>query len=121
MSDTRRYNLRIDSSVADFYDELARSRGLKTPVLFREILTNAMHTIAIKTQVDRVEELIDDFEARINKKIDAMDDNSKFYEHFGTMYLLLMWLAREGKISESDLRTVLNNGKRIGTDLKENK
>lgn len=121
MSDTRRYNLRMDSSVADFYDELAQSQGLKTPVLFREILTSHMHTIAIKTQVDRFENLIDDFEARINNKIDAMDDNSKFYEHFGTVYMLLMWLVKEGRISEADLRIVLNRGREVGKQIYESK
>jgi hypothetical protein len=121
MSDTRRYNLRMDSSVADFYDELAQSQGLKTPVLFREILTNHMHTIAIKTQVDRFENLIEDFEVRLNKKIDSMNNNSKFHEHFGTIYMLLMWMAREAKISEADLRMVLASGRRIARELNENK
>jgi hypothetical protein len=113
------YAVRLDPQVAEYYEELAKSGGIRTSKLFTEILTNNFQSLGIKHQVDRIEGLVEDLEVRLDNKLDSIQHNMKFYEHFGTVYMLLMWLAREGKISESDLRLALNNGSKIGRDIKE--
>lgn len=119
MSDFKTYTIRVDAQVAEYYEELAKSAGIRTSKLFTQILTNNFQSLGIKHQVDRIEGLVEDLEVRLDNKLDSIQHNLKFYEHFGTVYMLLMWLAREGKISESDLRLALNNGSKIGRDIKE--
>lgn len=106
MSDTRRYNLRLDNSVADYYDEIARVEGIATPTIFRKILTNHMHTIAMKTQADRIENLVDE----LSNKIDQFEENNnlkeKYFEDFSGLYMMLLWLLMKNGASKDEIRSM---------------
>ena len=43
------YAVRLDPQVAEFYDQLANSEGIRTSKLFSKILTNDFQSIAVKT------------------------------------------------------------------------
>ena len=106
MSDTRRYNLRLDNSVADYYDEIARVEGIATPTIFRKILTNHMHTIAMKTQADRIENLVDE----LSNKIDQFEENNHlketYFEDFSGLYMMLLWLLMKNGASKDEIRSM---------------
>lgn len=46
------YAVRLDPQVAEFYDQLANSEGIRTSKLFSKILTNDFQSIAVKQQAD---------------------------------------------------------------------
>lgn len=110
MSDTRRYNLRLDNSVADYYDEIARVEGIATPTIFRKILTNHMHTIAMKTQADRIENLVDRVEKRIEEFEEKNNFNEKFYEDFSGLYFMMLWVMMKSNASKDEIRAIQAKG-----------
>ena len=65
------YAVRLDPQVAEFYDQLANSEGIRTSKLFSKILTNDFQSIAVKQQADRIEDLVN----RLEKRIDDFEED----------------------------------------------
>ncbi|WP_312321281.1 hypothetical protein [Acinetobacter variabilis] len=110
MSDSRRYTFRLDNDVADYYDELARAKGVTTPILFTNIMTNNMQEIAMKTQADRIEDLVDRVERRIEEFEEKNNFNEKFYEDFSGLYFMMLWVMMKSNASKDEIRAIQAKG-----------
>nr|WP_196305110.1 hypothetical protein [Acinetobacter baumannii]AMD83630.1 hypothetical protein [Acinetobacter baumannii] len=96
------YAVRLDPQVAEFYDQLANSEGIRTSKLFSKILTNDFQSIAVKQQADRIKR-IDDFE----------EDNNfseKYYEDFSGLYFMMLWLLMKNGASKDEVRMIQAKG-----------
>lgn len=110
VSDTRRFNIRMDNSVAQYYDDMAKKKGVATPVLLREILTNHTHTIGANIQADRIEEIVNNLERKVDSFVENNIHGDKFYEDFSTTYMMLLWLMMKGEASKDDIRNMQSKG-----------
>ena len=100
------YAVRLDPQVAEFYDQLANSEGIRTSKLFSKILTNDFQSIAVKQQADRIEDLVNRLEKRID---DFEEDNNfyeKYYEDFSSTYMMLLWLLMKNGASKDEIRSM---------------
>ena len=100
------YAVRLDPQVAEFYDQLANSEGIRTSKLFSKILTNDFQSIAVKQQADRIEDLVN----RLEKRIDDFEaDNNfseKYYEDFSSTYMMLLGLIMKNGASKDEIRSM---------------
>lgn len=100
------YAVRLDPQVAEFYDQLANSEGIRTSKLFSKILTNDFQSIAVKQQADRIEDLVN----RLEKRIDDFEENNnfseKYYEDFSGTYMMLLWLLMKNGASKDEIRSM---------------
>ncbi|WP_227518896.1 hypothetical protein, partial [Acinetobacter baumannii] len=86
------YAVRLDPQVAEFYDQLANSEGIRTSKLFSKILTNDFQSIAVKQQADRIEDLVNRLEKRIDDFEEDNNFSEKYYEDFSGLYFMMLWL-----------------------------
>ncbi|MFX7056383.1 hypothetical protein ABTI38_18870 [Acinetobacter baumannii] len=93
------YAVRLDPQVAEFYDQLANSEGIRTSKLFSKILTNDFQSIAVKQQADRIEDLVNRLEKRI-----------EYYEDFSGLYFMMLWLLMKNGASKDEVRMIQAKG-----------
>ncbi|MCE6331096.1 hypothetical protein KR669_18830 [Acinetobacter baumannii] len=104
------YAVRLDPQVAEFYDQLANSEGIRTSKLFSKILTNDFQSIAVKQQADRIEDLVNRLEKR---RDDFEEDNNfseKYYEDFSGLYFMMLWLLMKNGASKDEVRMIQAKG-----------
>nr|MBD0118405.1 hypothetical protein [Acinetobacter baumannii] len=95
-----------DPQVAEFYDQLANSEGIRTSKLFSKILTNDFQSIAVKQQADRIEDLVNRLEKRIDDFEEDNNFSEKYYEDFSSTYMMLLWLLMKNGASKDEIRSM---------------
>ena len=100
------YAVRLDPQVAEFYDQLANSEGIRTSKLFSKILTNYFQSIAVKQQADRIEDLVNRLEKRIDDFEEDNNFSEKYYEDFSSAYMMLLWLLMKNGASKDEIRSM---------------
>ena len=100
------YAVRLDPQVAEFYDQLANSEGIRTSKLFSKILTNDFQSIAVKHQADRIEDLVNRLEKRIDDFEEDNNFSEKYYEDFSGTYMMLLWLLMKNGASKDEIRSI---------------
>ena len=100
------YAVRLDPQVAEFYDQLANSEGIRTSKLFSKILTNDFQSIAVKQQADRIEDLGNRLEKRIDDFEEDNNFSEKYYEDFSSTYMMLLWLLMKNGASKDEIRSM---------------
>ena len=100
------YAVRLDPQVAEFYDQLANSEGIRTSKLFSKILTNDFQSIAVKQQADRIEDLVNRLEKRIDDFEEDNNFSEKYYEDFSSTYMMLLCLLMKNGASKDEIRSM---------------
>jgi len=104
------YAVRLDPQVAEFYDQLANSEGIRTSKLFSKILTNDFQSIAVKQQADRIEDLVNRLEKRIDDFEEDNNFSEKYYEDFSGLYFMLLWTLMKNGASKEEVRMMQAKG-----------
>lgn len=104
------YAVRLDPQVAEFYDQLANSEGIRTSKLFSKILTNDFQSIAVKHQADRIEDLVNRLEKRIDDFEEDNNFSEKYYEDFSGLYFMMLWLLMKNGASKDEVRMIQAKG-----------
>ncbi|MFV5286428.1 hypothetical protein ACNKHA_18635 [Acinetobacter baumannii] len=104
------YAVRLDPQVAEFYDQLANSEGIRTSKLFSKILTNDFQSIAVKQQADRIEDLVNRLEKRIDDFEEDNNFSEKYYEDFSGLYFMMLWLLMKNGTSKDEVRMIQAKG-----------
>ena len=104
------YAVRLDPQVAEFYDQLANSEGIRTSKLFSKILTNDFQSIAVKHQADRIEDLVNRLEKRIDDFEEDNNFSEKYYEDFSGLYFMMLWLLMKNGASKDEVRMMQAKG-----------
>ena len=104
------YAVRLDPQVAEFYDQLANSEGIITSKLFSKILTNDFQSIAVKQQADRIEDLVNRLEKRINDFEEDNNFSEKYYEDFSGLYFMMLWTLMKNGASKEEVRMMQAKG-----------
>lgn len=106
MSETKRYTIRLDSAVAEYYESLATSQGEKTSTFLSRVLTNHHQTIGIKHQADRIEDMVDKMDKRLDEFEDKNNLKEKYFEDFSGLYMMLLWLLMKNGASKDEIRSM---------------
>ncbi|HEO1824406.1 hypothetical protein OHX12_17695 [Acinetobacter baumannii] len=104
------YAVRLDPQVAEFYDQLANSEGIRTSKLFSKILTNDFQSIAVKQQADRIEDLVNRLEKRIDDFEEDNNFSEKYYEDFSGLYFMMLWTLMKNGASKDEVRMIQAKG-----------
>jgi len=104
------YAVRLDPQVAEFYDQLANSEGIRTSKLFSKILTNYFQSIAVKQQADRIEDLVNRLEKRIDDFEEDNNFSEKYYEDFSGLYFMMLWTLMKNGASKDEIRRMQAKG-----------
>ncbi|KAA5618062.1 hypothetical protein F3G63_36540 [Pseudomonas aeruginosa] len=104
------YAVRLDPQVAEFYDQLANSEGIRTSKLFSKILTNDFQSIGVKQQADRIEDLVNRLEKRIDDFEEDNNFSEKYYEDFSGLYFMMLWLLMKNGASKDEVRMIQAKG-----------
>jgi len=104
------YAVRLDPQVAEFYDQLANSEGIRTSKLFSKILTNDFQSIAVKQQADRIEDLVNRLEKRIDDFEQDNNFSEKYYEDFSGLYFMMLWTLMKNGASKEEVRMMQAKG-----------
>ncbi|HFD8675725.1 TPA: hypothetical protein ACF346_003528 [Acinetobacter baumannii] len=104
------YAVRLDPQVAEFYDQLANSEGIRTSKLFSKILTNDFQSIAVKQQADRIEDLVNRLEKRIDDFEEDNNFSEKYYEDFSGLYFMMLWTLMKNEASKEEVRMMQAKG-----------
>ncbi|KAA5754723.1 hypothetical protein F3G46_28970 [Klebsiella pneumoniae] len=104
------YAVRLDPQVAEFYDQLANSEGIRKSKLFSKILTNDFQSIAVKQQADRIEDLVNRLEKRIDDFEEDNNFSEKYYEDFSGLYFMMLWLLMKNGASKDEVRMIQAKG-----------
>ena len=104
------YAVRLDPQVAEFYDQLANSEGIRTSKLFSKILTNDFQSIAVKQQADRIEDLVNRLEKRIDDFEEDNNFSEKYYEDFSGPYFMMLWTLMKNGASKDEVRMMQAKG-----------
>ncbi|SSV35874.1 hypothetical protein [Acinetobacter baumannii] len=104
------YAVRLDPQVAEFYDQLANSEGIRTSKLFSKILTNDFQSITVKQQADRIEDLVNRLEKRIDDFEEDNNFSEKYYEDFSGLYFMMLWLLMKNGASKDEVRMIQAKG-----------
>lgn len=106
MSETKRYTIRLDSAVAEYYEGLATSQDEKISTFLSRVLTNHHQTIGIKHQADRIEDMVDKMDKRLDEFEDKNNLKEKYFEDFSGMYMMLLWLLMKNGASKDEIRSM---------------
>jgi len=104
------YAVRLDPQVAEFYDQLANSEGIRTSKLFSKILTNDFQSIGVKQQADRIEDLVNRLEKRIDDFEEDNNFSGKYYEDFSGLYFMMLWTLMKNGASKDEVRMMQAKG-----------
>ena len=104
------YAVRLDPQVAEFYDQLANSEGIRTSKLFSKILTNDFQSIAVKQQADRIDDLVNRLEKRIDDFEEDNNFSEKYYEDFSGLYFMMLWTLMKNGASKDEVRMMQAKG-----------
>ncbi|WP_340601118.1 hypothetical protein, partial [Acinetobacter sp. HZNU-JH01] len=114
MQDFRTYTIRIDTQVAEYYEKLADSEGIRASKLFSKILTNNFQSIGIKHQADRIEQVVDDFERKLKLTLEKFQNdnsmNDKYFEDFGGIYMMLLGVLMRQNVAKEDIKEMQSKG-----------
>ena len=108
--EVKTYAVRLDPQVAEFYDQLANSEGIRTSKLFSKILTNDFQSIAVKQQADRIEDLVNRLEKRIDDFEEDNNFSEKYYEDFSGLYFMMLWTLMKNGASKEEVRMMQAKG-----------
>lgn len=110
--------IRLDGEVASAYQQLADAKGVKLSTYLKEVLTNNLHTVSIKSEVDRFEGIVHDMQANMLKAMsDFTNENKiseKYYEDFGSIYMMLLGTLMQLKVDKEDIKRMQNKGTEYG-------
>lgn len=106
----RTYAVRLDPGVAEYYDKIANGKGVKTSKLIANILTNNYQDLSVNIQLDRIQNIIDSFENKVEEIEIKSSLNEKYFEDFSTTYMMLLWLMMKGEASKDDIRNMQSKG-----------
>ena len=93
---------------------MASEMGLTTGEYSRIVLTNNLHTVSLKNEVNRIENIVLDFDKSMKKSMEkfTVDNqfNEKFYEDFGGIYMMMLGALMQLKIEKDDIRGMQSKG-----------
>lgn len=104
------YAVRLPPEIAEFYDQLAESEGIRTSKLFSKILSNHFQSNAVTQQANRIENLVDRLEQRLDDFELKNSLSEKYYEDFSTTYMMLVWLMMKNDASKDEIRNMQSKG-----------
>jgi len=104
------YAVRLPPEIAEFYDQLAESEGIRTSKLFSKILSNHFQSNAVTQQANRIENLVDRLEQRLDDFELKNSLSERYFEDFSTSYLMLLWLLMKGNASKDEIRSMQRKG-----------
>ena len=114
MAEYKAYTIRLDPLVGDEYEKIANSLGLKPAEYFREILTSNLHLNTIRSEVDRIENLVQDFDKNIKNVLERFTHenrfNEKYYEDVGGVYMMLIGILMKLNMEKDDIKNMQNRG-----------
>ena len=88
--------------------------GVKLATFLKEVLTNNLHTIAFKNEVDRMEDIVDSFQKNLNHSLEKFSSentlNDKYFEDFGGIYMMMLGLLMQQKVDREDIRGMQAKG-----------
>lgn len=104
------YAVRLPPEIAEFYDQLAESEGIRTSKLFSKILSNHFQSNAVTQQANRIENLVDRLEQRLYDFELKNSLSERYFEDFSTSYMMLLWLLMKGNASKDEIRSMQRKG-----------
>lgn len=104
------YAVRLPPEIAEFYDQLAESEGIRTSKLFSKILSNHFQSNAVTQQANRIENLVDRLEQRLDDFELKNSLSERYFEDFSTSYMMLLWLLMKGNASKDEIRSMQRKG-----------
>lgn len=104
------YAVRLPPEIAEFYDQLADSEGIRTSKLFSKILSNHFQSNAVTQQANRIENLVDRLEQRLDDFELKNSLSERYFEDFSTSYMMLLWLLMKGNASKDEIRSMQRKG-----------
>lgn len=104
------YAVRLLPEIAEFYDQLAESEGIRTSKLFSKILSNHFQSNAVTQQANRIENLVDRLEQRLDDFELKNSLSERYFEDFSTSYMMLLWLLMKGNASKDEIRSMQRKG-----------
>lgn len=114
MSKLKLYGVRLEEVVGKEYEQMASEMGLTTGEYLRIVLTNNLHTVSLKNEVNRIENIVLDFDKSMKKSMEkfTVDNqfNEKFYEDFGGIYMMMLGALMQLKIEKDDIRGMQSKG-----------
>ena len=114
MNSTRTVAVRLDNQVAQEYERLAQLKGDKLGTYLRDLLTSNLQMASIERQASRIETVVNDFEKQINYSLDKFTEanylNKKFFEDFGSVYMMLIGILMKMNTEKEDIRNMQAKG-----------
>lgn len=114
MSRLKLYGVRLSEEVGKQYEEMASQLGLTPAEYIRDVLTNNLHTISLKSEVNRIEELVNGLDKNIKNSLEKFTHenrfNEKYYEDFGGIYMMMLGLLMQQKVDREDIRGMQAKG-----------
>ena len=114
LRNSHQVGIRLDGEVASAYQQMADARGVKLATFLKEVLTNNLHTIAFKNEVDRMEDIVDSFQKNLNHSLEKFSSentlNDKYFEDFGGIYMMMLGLLMQQKVDREDIRGMQAKG-----------
>lgn len=104
------YAVRLPPEIAEFYDQLAESEGIRTSKLFSKILSNHFQSNTVTQQANRIENLVDRLEQRLDDFELKNSLSERYFEDFSTSYMMLLWLLMKGNASKDEIRSMQRKG-----------
>lgn len=114
MAEYKAYTVRLDPLIGDEYEKTARELGLKPAEYLREILTNNLHLINLKSEVGKVEYLLKEFEENLKKSMVKFKSenalNEKYFEDFGAVYMMMLSFILNQNVDQQQVRNIQKTG-----------
>jgi predicted DNA-binding protein len=114
MSRLKLYGVRLSEEVGKQYEEMASQLGLTPAEYIRDVLTNNLHTISLKSEVNRIEEIVNSLDKNIKNSLEKFTHenrfNEKYYEDVGGVYMMLIGILMKLNMEKDDIRNMQNRG-----------
>lgn len=121
MSNSYQVSIRLNEDVAKDYQKMADARGIKLSSYLREVLSNNLHTVSIKNEVDRFEGIVHNMESNMLKAMHEFTNENKisekYYQDFGSIYMMLLGTLMQLKVDKEDIKKMQNRGTEYGQSL----
>ncbi len=73
-------------------------------------MTNDFQSIDVKQQDDRIEDLVNRLEKRIDDFEEDNNFSEKYYEDFSGLYFMMLWLLMKNGSSKDEVRMIQAKG-----------
>lgn len=114
MSNTQQISIRLDADISKEYQKMADARGMPFSTYLREVLSNNLHTLSVKNEVDRFEDIVHDMEKNLLNAMKKFTDENKigdrYFEDFGGLYMMLLGVLMQLQVDKEDVKKMQNRG-----------